>query len=66
MQSPVSNAINNRQCNRQSTIANAIVNLQSAIANHLVSLCDVCLRQNRQNLLNSNRSVVFFLFLVVL
>jgi hypothetical protein len=26
----------------------------------------VCLRQKRQNLLNSSRSVVFFLFLVVL
>jgi hypothetical protein len=26
----------------------------------------VCFRQKRQNLLNSSRSVVFFLFLVVL
>jgi hypothetical protein len=32
---------------------------------HLVSLCDVCLRQRRQNLLNSKRSVVVFLFFVV-
>ena len=30
------------------------------------SLWDVCLRQKRQNLLNSSRSVVFFLFFVVL
>jgi len=29
-------------------------------------LCAVCLRQKRQYLLNSNRSVVFFLFFVVL
>jgi hypothetical protein len=31
---------------------------------YLVSLCDVCLRQNRQNLLISIRPVVVFLFLV--
>src|ERR1043166_7220435 len=30
------------------------------------SLCAVCFRQKRQNLLNSSRSVVFFLFFVVL
>jgi hypothetical protein len=30
------------------------------------SLCDVCFRQKRQNLLISSRSVVFFLFFVVL
>ena len=35
-------------------------------ADYFVSLCAVCLRQKRQNLLNSSRSVVFFLFLVVL
>jgi hypothetical protein len=29
-------------------------------------LCEVCLRQKRQNLLISSRSVVFFLFFVVL
>jgi hypothetical protein len=29
-------------------------------------LCGVCFRQNRQYLLSSTRSVVFFLFLVVL
>jgi hypothetical protein len=29
-------------------------------------LCDVCLRQKRQYFENSSRSVVFFLFLVVL
>ena len=33
---------------------------------YFVSLCAVCLRQKRQYLLNSIRSVVFFLFLVVL
>jgi hypothetical protein len=33
-------------------------------ADYLVSLCDVCLRQNRQNLLISRRPVVVFLFLV--
>jgi hypothetical protein len=33
---------------------------------YLVSLCAVCLRQKRQYLLNSIRSVVFFLFFVVL
>jgi hypothetical protein len=33
---------------------------------HLLSLWPVCLRQNRQYLLNSSRSVVFFLFFVVL
>ncbi len=33
---------------------------------YFVSLCDVCLRQKRQNLLISSRSVVFFLFFVVL
>ncbi len=34
-------------------------------AGYLVSLCAVCLRQNLQNLANSNRFVVFFLFFVV-
>ncbi len=33
---------------------------------YFCSLCGVCFRQNGQNLLNSTRSVVFFLFLVVL
>src|SRR5437867_4080705 len=32
---------------------------------HFVSLWSVCLRQRRQNLRNSRRSVVVFLFLVV-
>jgi len=34
--------------------------------NYFDSLCEVCLRQKRQNLLISSRSVVFFLFFVVL
>jgi hypothetical protein len=33
---------------------------------YFVSLWPVCLRQKRQYLLNSSRSVVFFLFFVVL
>ena len=33
---------------------------------YFVSLCPVCFRQNRQYLVNSRRSVYFFLFLVVL
>jgi hypothetical protein len=33
---------------------------------YFVSLCAVCFRQKRQYLLNSIRSVVFFLFFVVL
>ena len=33
---------------------------------YFVSLCGVCFRQKRQNLLNSSRSLVFFLFFVVL
>ena len=33
---------------------------------YLDSLCPVCFRQKRQYLLNSIRSVVFFLFFVVL
>jgi hypothetical protein len=37
----------------------------SASVLHFVSLWSVCLRQRRQNLLNSRRSVVVFLFLVV-
>jgi hypothetical protein len=37
-----------------------------AARRYFVSRCGVCLRQKRQNLLNSSRSVVFFLFLVVL
>jgi hypothetical protein len=32
---------------------------------YFVSLCGVCFRQKRQNLLSSSRSVVFFLFFVV-
>jgi hypothetical protein len=32
---------------------------------YFVSLCSVCLRQKRQNFLNSKRCVVFFLFLSV-
>jgi hypothetical protein len=35
-------------------------------AGYLVSLCGRCFRQKRQNFENSSRSVVFFLFLVVL
>ena len=35
------------------------------IQHYFVSLCAVCFLQNLQNLLISNRSVVFFLFLVV-
>ena len=41
---------------------------KSAVGNrkcHLVSLWSVCLRQRRQNFLNSRRSGVVFLFLVV-
>jgi hypothetical protein len=33
---------------------------------YFVSRCATCLRQNAQYLLNSRRSVVFFLFFVVL
>jgi hypothetical protein len=33
---------------------------------YFVSRCATCFRQNRQYLLNSRRSVVFFLFFVVL
>src|ERR1700748_811636 len=33
---------------------------------HFCSLCATCFRQNRQYLLSSMRSVVFFLFFVVL
>jgi hypothetical protein len=36
-----------------------------AINNYFTSLCGVCLRQRRQNFLNSSRSVVVFRFLVV-
>jgi hypothetical protein len=32
---------------------------------YLTSLCSVCLRQRRQNFLNSSRSVVVFRFFVV-
>jgi hypothetical protein len=42
-----------------------ISNRQSAINNYFTSLCGVCLRQRRQNFLNSSRSVVVFRFLVV-
>jgi hypothetical protein len=35
-------------------------------ATYFVSLCAVCFRQKRQYLLNPIRSVVFFLFFVVL
>ena len=38
---------------------------RSAFILYLVSLWPVCLRQRRQNLLNSNRSGVVFLFFVV-
>ena len=37
----------------------------SQLAAYFTSLCDVCLRHARQNLLNSSRPVVVFLFLVV-
>jgi hypothetical protein len=44
-----------------------IRNPQSQVRNaYFVSLCAVCFRQNRQYLLSSRRSVVFFLFFVVL
>ena len=36
------------------------------ITNYFDSLCAVCFRQKRQNFENSSRSVVFFLFFVVL
>jgi hypothetical protein len=36
------------------------------VRRYFVSLCAVCFRQKRQYLLNSIRSVVFFLFFVVL
>jgi len=36
------------------------------IADYFDSRCAVCFRQNRQNFENSRRSVVFFLFFVVL
>ena len=36
------------------------------IHNHLLSLCGVCFLQNRQYLLSSSRSVVFFRFFDVL
>jgi hypothetical protein len=41
---------------------------QSATRNphYFDSLCAVCFRQKRQNFENSSRSVVFFLFFVVL
>jgi hypothetical protein len=44
------------------------INPQSAILNphYLLSRWGVCLRQKRQNFANSSRSVVFFLFFVVL
>src|SRR5262245_42012655 len=42
----------------------AISNWHSAT--YLLSLCAVCFRQKRQNFKNSSRSVVFFLFFVVL
>jgi hypothetical protein len=37
-----------------------------ATAGYLDSLCPVCFRQNRQNLLKASRSELFFRFLVVL
>ena len=40
-------------------------NLEHGTA-YFVSLCGLCFRQKRQYLLNSSRSVVFFLFFVVL
>jgi hypothetical protein len=44
----------------------ATTNHQPPTTNYLLSLCAVCFRQKRQNLLNPSRSVVFFLFFVVL
>jgi hypothetical protein len=35
------------------------------LLNYFTSLCGVCLRQRRQNFLNSSRSVVVLRFLVV-
>jgi hypothetical protein len=46
--------------------AEQICNWQFAIGNYFCSLCAVCFLQNRQYLLSSIRSVVFFLFLLVL
>ena len=40
--------------------------LTCAWRSYFVSLCAVCLRQKRQYFANSSRSVVFFLFFVVL
>jgi hypothetical protein len=40
--------------------------VRRAKADYFVSLCPVCFRQKRQYLLNSSRSLVFFLFFVVL
>jgi len=42
-----------------------IINQKSAINNYLTSLWAVCLRQRRQNFLNSSRSVVVLRFFVV-
>jgi len=36
-----------------------------AASDYFTSLCGVCLRQRRQNFLNSSRSVVVFRFFVV-
>jgi hypothetical protein len=44
---------------------NTIPLYRRSLFDYFVSLCAVCLRQKRQNFLNSNRVVVFFLFLVV-
>jgi len=43
----------------------SISNQKSSINNYFTSLWAVCLRQRRQNFLNSSRSVVVFRFLVV-
>jgi len=42
-----------------------IINQKSAINNYFTSLWAVCLRQRRQNFLNSSRSVVVLRFFVV-
>jgi hypothetical protein len=40
--------------------------LSAEAQSYFVSRCAMCLRQKRQYLLSSSRSLVFFLFLVVL
>jgi hypothetical protein len=46
--------------------AGKIINLKSTIKNYLVSLCGVCFLQERQNLFNSKRCLMIFLFFLEL